>query len=182
MGAANANRPLGTRYNHAMGKWLRENGLDGITNQERYRALLCLENLEAIEVWHASLDDAQRRRLNHPGAIWAHWRRSTVSPETISERVSPETVSERTGRDGKSTKPPKPRSHGKPIYWRQEMLRRAATALRETRSSDIFVVARAVLEAAIRNQDDVAQLLNDAKPPHQAKHRSAQLHRVSAAA
>src|SRR5258707_12370380 len=75
MQIAKANKPVGSRYNAAMGNWLRENGLDGITNQERYRALLCLENLEAIEVWHASLDDAQRRRLNHPGAIWAHWQR-----------------------------------------------------------------------------------------------------------
>jgi hypothetical protein len=137
-----------------MGKWLRENGLDGITNQERYRALLCLENLEAIEVWHASLDDAQRRRLNHPGAIWAHWKRSTVSGETVSER---------TGRDGKSTKPHKG-GYSRAIHWPSETLRRAASAICEARSNDCIVLAKAALAAAIRSENDLIELL-EPKPP-----------------
>jgi hypothetical protein len=35
--AAHTNRCVGSKYNAAMGTWLRENGLDGVNNQERYR-------------------------------------------------------------------------------------------------------------------------------------------------
>ncbi len=38
MQIAKANKPVGSRYNAAVGNWLRENGLDGISNQERCRA------------------------------------------------------------------------------------------------------------------------------------------------
>jgi hypothetical protein len=79
---ANTNRPVGTRYNAAMGRWLRETGLADVSAQERYRLLLVLENLPAIEAWRAGLDDAQRRRLNHPGAVWHGWRRAVAEPRT----------------------------------------------------------------------------------------------------
>ena len=75
---ADTNRPLGTRYNMAMGVWLRENGLDGVVAQERYRLLLILQNIEAIEIWRADLDEAQRRGLSHPNSVWANWRRHTA--------------------------------------------------------------------------------------------------------
>jgi hypothetical protein len=45
----------------AMGKWLRENGLADVAAQERYRAMLVLENLAAIETWRDGLDEARRR-------------------------------------------------------------------------------------------------------------------------
>jgi hypothetical protein len=51
--AADTNRCFGSRYNAAMGAWLKEHGLDGVNNQERYRALLILENLAEIETWRA---------------------------------------------------------------------------------------------------------------------------------
>jgi hypothetical protein len=44
-----------------MGKWLRENGLADVAAQERYRAMLVLENLAAIETWRDGLDEARRR-------------------------------------------------------------------------------------------------------------------------
>jgi hypothetical protein len=50
--------------------------------------------------------------------------------------------------------------NGRPIYFGQDILRRAAMALRETRSNDTFVVARAVLEAAIRSKNDLIELLS----------------------
>lgn len=71
--AAATNKCVGSKYNAAMGTWLRASGLDGVVAQERYRLLLILQNIEAIEAWRASLDDASRRRLNHPNAIWSHW-------------------------------------------------------------------------------------------------------------
>ena len=63
---AKTNCAVGSGYNAAMGQWLRDNGLDGVTPLERYRVILCIENLAMIEQWRAGLDDAQRRRLNHP--------------------------------------------------------------------------------------------------------------------
>ena len=45
------------------------------------------------------------------------------------------------------------------------MLRRAATALRECRSGDIFTAARPTLEAAVRSESDILQLLNDVPKP-----------------
>ena len=63
-----------------MGKWLQQHGLNGIDSQQRYRALLVQENLPAIEGWRDGLDEAKRRSLNHPGAVWAGWRRTTSNP------------------------------------------------------------------------------------------------------
>jgi hypothetical protein len=42
----------------------------------------------------------------------------------------------------------------------QDVMRRAAMALRECGSSDIFTAARAVLEAAIRSENDLIELLS----------------------
>jgi hypothetical protein len=114
--------------------------------QERYRALLCMKNLPAIETWRAGLDEAQRRRLNHPGAVWAHWRRSLKAdqPSLHRQHVVSGTKPHRTCR---------------PIYWPQDAIRRAATALRECRSNDIFTLARIALEAALRCESDLIDLL-----------------------
>jgi len=76
--AAESNAPVGSKYNAAMGSWLRENGLDGITQQARYRLLLCMENLQAIETWRAGLDEATRAKYGHPDSIWFAWRRDTI--------------------------------------------------------------------------------------------------------
>jgi hypothetical protein len=77
--AAETNRPLGRKYNLAMRRWLRKNGLADIVPQERYKLLLILENLTAIEAWSAKLSLELRRRLNHPGAIWSRWRQASAT-------------------------------------------------------------------------------------------------------
>jgi hypothetical protein len=46
-----------------------------------------------------------------------------------------------------------------PIYWPSDAVLRAATAIREANSTDIFVLARRTLEAAIRNEADLLALL-----------------------
>jgi hypothetical protein len=94
MASAKTNRPVGTTYNRCMGEWLRNNGFDGIGAQERYRAGLVLENLTSIEKWRAELDETQRRRLNHPAAIWHAWRKaagadSRQARHTINRREAP---------------------------------------------------------------------------------------------
>jgi hypothetical protein len=77
MRVAHADKPCGPRYVAAIGTWLRQHHLDGVTPQERYKALLVLDHLDEITEWRADLDENQRRRLNHPSAILAHWRRVT---------------------------------------------------------------------------------------------------------
>jgi hypothetical protein len=53
----------------------------------------------------------------------------------------------------------KPHRTGRPIYWPQDAIRRAATALRECRSNDTFTLARIALEAALRSESDLIDLL-----------------------
>jgi hypothetical protein len=158
MKAANTHSPVGSTYNRLMGAWLKQHGFADINNQERYRALRCLENLDAIEAWRAGLADAERRKLNHPNAIWQHWRRQKQEPS----RSAP------AQHFVKSAMP----SHrnGRPVHWPQSFLRRGAEAYRECRSNDVFIIVRLVLERTIRNDGDLLELLAETKPQkHQAK-------------
>jgi hypothetical protein len=144
--AAGTNSPVGTRYNTAMGAWLRENGLGDVVAQERYRLFLILQNLDAVETWRAGLDEAKRRRLNHPNAIWAHWRRATKVETSVPTHRH-------------VVKGAKVRGSGHAIHWPGDAIRRAASAIREVYSTDFYVMARRALEAAIRNESDLIELL-----------------------
>jgi hypothetical protein len=83
---ADTNRPLGSRYNTAMGAWLKEHGLADVVAQERYRLLLILQNIEPIEVWRAGVKlfaTASAPRSSVSRAIfWA----SMTSPATRGSR------------------------------------------------------------------------------------------------
>jgi hypothetical protein len=146
MKAANTNRAVGTRYNKAMGRWLRDNGLSDISAQERYRALLVIDNKDEISKWRDGLDDRRRRSLNHPGACWHAWRKSKTEPPAPARHIVKGTTPHKTGR---------------PIFWSQDMVRRAAIAIKDARTTDYFVMARAALEAAVRDGDDLLALLDN---------------------
>src|SRR5204862_1907191 len=148
---AGTNRAVGSRYNRAMGAWLRENGLDGINTQERYRALQVLEKLPEIEAWRASLDEKKRRSFNHPGACWHAWKRSTKTPELPKpwEMTWREKVEKRLAVVERSA----------PVHWSQDSVRRAHQAMLDSRSSDLLKLARVALEAAIRCEADLLELL-----------------------
>lgn len=60
---------MSTRYNKVFGDWIRANGFDDITNQERYRCISCVEHADSIEEWRTTLAEEKRRRLNHPGTV-----------------------------------------------------------------------------------------------------------------
>ena len=153
LGTAETNRPVGSRYNRAMGQWLREHDLADINNQERYRCLLVLENLPAISAWRDGLDEAKRRRLNHPNAIWAHWRQSTkpAAPrQKVAEDASPSQMVYAAAEAAR---------RGKAIYRSQAALRRAHQAMLDAGSNDLLVLARKALESAIRNEADLVELL-----------------------
>ena len=55
------------------------------------------------------------------------------------------------------------------MFWSQDHLRRAVTAMAECRSNDRFILARACLQAAIRNEADLLDLLPaEPQPPKAA--------------
>ena len=150
MKAAKTNRAVGTTYNRLMAQWLRENGLDGITAQERYRLQRILENLTEVGTWRNGLDDATRRRLNHPNSIWSHFRRRKTEAERSAPAVRDHVV-----------KPAMPHKNGaRPVYWPQHCVRAAHEAMLKSKSSDLLVLARVALEAAIRSENDLIELLS----------------------
>jgi len=63
MREANVNRPVGGKCNRAIGAWLRKHGLSDVSAPERYKLLLILDNLPAVEAWRAGLTEEKRRRL-----------------------------------------------------------------------------------------------------------------------
>jgi hypothetical protein len=79
------NKPVGGTYNRAMGRWLRENGFDGINTSERYNAAKCAENEEAIEGWRETLPDIQRRKYNSASCVWNYYKKATKQ-ETKGKR------------------------------------------------------------------------------------------------
>jgi hypothetical protein len=128
MAAAKSNAPLGTCYNKAMGSWLREHGFDGVSNQERYRAIQCLENLEAIDEWRATLPERKRLRLNHPNPVWHGWKASK-RPDPVTEKIKQRLAAASALA-----------ASGKPVYWPQEHVRRALLAMLRARSSDLLAL------------------------------------------
>src|SRR6516162_7420959 len=59
----------------------------------------------------------------------------------------------------------RPQRAGKAIHWLQEPIRRAAAAMRESRSNDLLILARVALQAAIPSEDDPFALLKDTTTP-----------------
>lgn len=78
MRIANTNRPKGRKYNRAFGDVLKHKqlGTDRLDSATRNQLLQIAENQSAIEEWRATLDPAQRLRLNHPSAVWRKWQRT----------------------------------------------------------------------------------------------------------
>lgn len=139
MAKAGVNSPYGPSYQQSMRVWLDANGLADIDSHERTNAIKCVEHLAEIETWRAGLTDAERRRANHPNTVIAHWRR-----KTRPRRPGPKRFKPRANRG---------------IFWPQDSIRRAADAMRECNSRDLYRLARAALEAAIRSETDLWALV-----------------------
>jgi hypothetical protein len=160
---AKANSPFGVPYVKAIGAWLRENGLDGINGQDRYKIIQCLEHEHDIEAWRATLTEVQRLRWNHPNSIWMHFSRDFAPGPQVEPRKSKaaatrpapkrQQIAERVTEVA--------RRHGKPIFWPQDFMRRAHEAMLASRSTDLLTLARLALQAAIRSEDDLLALLDD---------------------
>ncbi len=150
MAKAGVNKPYGPAYQKLMRTWLDEHGLADIDSHERVGAIHCVEHQAEIETWRANLTGVERRRANHPNTIVKHWRSLTAPERPGPKRSSP----------GSSTR----HADKRPVHWGQDHLRRAASAIRECRSTDCFVLARAAMEAAIRSEAELFQLLSPPQP------------------
>jgi hypothetical protein len=155
MARAKCNSPYGKGYAKEMRAWLDSNGLGDVENKERQGALYMVEHQADIEAWRDGLSDEQRRRCNHPNTILKHLQGGTV-PQKRGPKPQIHHRAELYASGKKGT-------HGKPIDWpRAEHIRRAAKALGESYGRDLFVMASAALRAALRDEDDVLELLNPA--------------------
>ncbi len=152
--AAETNRTLGSRYNSEMAQWLAKHGLSDITATERYRALRCLENLDAIETWRSTLDDREMRSLNHPAACWHKWKRATAPDRAVKA----DAVLQRLNAAADAAR------KGKPVFWSQAAVRRAHEGMLKSRSSDLLTLARIALESAIRDAGDLLAELPENPP------------------
>jgi hypothetical protein len=111
-----------------------------------------IEHLDAIEQWRNGLSEERRRRMNYPAACWHNFRRDTEC------KPSRNAVDKDLRR--KLSEEPKTSTSARPVYWSEAHLRRAHRAMLDSRSSDLMTLARRALEGAIRDQDDLAALLD----------------------
>src|SRR5258708_13844933 len=103
-----------------MGRWLRDHRLADVVAQERYRLLLILENLSAIEAYRATLTESQRRKYNHPNSVWTHFKQSLKAETPPPKRQH---IVARIAAAGDIPR------QGKPIHWPQDCLPRAHRAM-----------------------------------------------------
>jgi hypothetical protein len=139
-----------------MTEWLRANQFDGIGQQVRYRLLLCIENIIAIEKWRSGLDEDRRLRWNHPDSVWHHWKRTTSI--TPSRCADPKPRPQFTGKAVSG-------GYHRPVHFDQDMVRRAAIAIGANFCNDTFRLAVVALRAAIRSEIDVLALLRETPTP-----------------
>jgi hypothetical protein len=149
--AAGVKTPFGKPYVRMFGAWLRDNRLDEIRSAHRYRLLMCIENIVEIEAWRAGLDEATRNKFNHPDAVWFAWRRAVhKEPPNYTRPYRPPNHQSGKHVGGRSSRL---------VHFNQDMVRRAAMAMRENFSNDVYALARICLMAAIRNKNDLLDLL-----------------------
>lgn len=168
---AQTNSPHGKKYTLAMRQWLDANGFGEMSQPERHSCHRLFQNLPAITAWRDSLPEHQRRKINHPdSAYWGHQRSISRVPTRRINAAAPAVA--------KAAEAPKRCYKNGSVHWNQDTIRRAAMAMRDSRSSDFFVLARVALEAAIRNSADLDALLYPPSAclvPHQRSRKFCEL-------
>ena len=143
---ADVNAPFGTKYRTAINRWLETNGFGGMRYGVRVACCKLVDELQAIEAWRDALPPHIRDSQNNPEVCLRSWRRSIKPPREPVAQHRPAVVM--SGPKGRS------------VHWHGDHIRRAGLALRESYSTDIFVMARKALEAAIRSEGDLLVLLD----------------------
>jgi len=80
MRVAEANQPMGSRYNVEFGKWLARTGFDDMDSGDRRRLFEVVEHRAGIEAWRATLASNVRLKFNHPSTVLRKWRASAAAP------------------------------------------------------------------------------------------------------
>jgi hypothetical protein len=143
---ANVNRPYGARYARAFNAWLDANGFSQMPYGTRAACCKLVNHLDEITIWRSTLSETDRAAQNHPETVMRHWRkatRPTQCPAPFAANDAPPLRHVVRSDIGKH------RKAGGAIHWPQHSIRSAADAMRESRSSDLFTLARVALEAAI---------------------------------
>jgi hypothetical protein len=83
------NSTISAEYNAAWGQILRATELDEIPPRDRSMLKQCIENLEAITAWRATLDDRDRLRFNHPATVFKRWQESLPVEWPESDDIGP---------------------------------------------------------------------------------------------
>ncbi|WP_316159806.1 hypothetical protein [Bradyrhizobium sp. SZCCHNRI20481] len=156
MALAKVNSPKGAAYSLRMNGWLADQGLGDISRMDQFYAMQMADNPEEIGAWRNALPEAKRRRFTSPHGIVNGWQRSFQRPSPKARNI---------------VQKPRPawKAKGAPIGIPGDMIQRAALALREGWCNDVVVLARLAIQAAIRSEADVIELLpvKRGQPIHQ---------------
>jgi hypothetical protein len=125
------------------------NGLTDTTSCTRTDLVKCIENKDAIAQWREGLMAAERLRCNHPSTVLNYWKRNQ---RPVRSGPKPGHTVTREKGDPRQ-------AHGRPVSWPQDVIKRAAIAIRKDWSNDTFRIARICLEAAIRDDHDLVALM-----------------------
>ncbi|MGC2779995.1 MAG: hypothetical protein WA418_30585 [Bradyrhizobium sp.] len=157
---AEVNSPKGAAYSLRMNGWLADHGLGDISRMDQYWSMLMADNAEAIAAWREALPEAKRRRFTTPHGTVKGWQNSLQGPLPRARNIV--------------QKPPSTwKAKGAPIGISGDMIQRAALAMRKGWCNDVVVLARLALQAAIRSETDLSELLpapkQRSRPNHQAE-------------
>ncbi|WP_316228790.1 hypothetical protein [Bradyrhizobium sp. SZCCHNGR1005] len=143
---AKVNEPRGPNYSLQMNGWLSDHGLGDISRMDQFYAMQMAEHAEAIAGWRDALPENKRRRFTTPHGIINGWQRSLQLPSPKVRNI---------------VQKPRPawKAKGAPIGFPGDMIQRAALAMRESWCNDVVVLARLALQAAVRSEHDLIELL-----------------------
>ena len=89
MDEAGTDRPQGVLYSRTVGLWLKEHpSFDRYSKAEQWAMLRCLERLEEIEAWRATLSILERARLNDPAKVLARFLAGDVPADSRDDRIA----------------------------------------------------------------------------------------------
>jgi hypothetical protein len=99
---AGTNEPVGSAYNRAFSGILEREKLQSnvIDSATRNHCLQIAANRASVEAWRATLPTNLRQTLNHPGAVFKRWKKSTMVPKPKdTTKLSPHAKKDETIRE-----------------------------------------------------------------------------------
>jgi predicted ribosome quality control (RQC) complex YloA/Tae2 family protein len=84
----NPNNPQDKKLRDAMGAFLKETGFDKVHKTVRTRLKLCMDHIDGITLWRATLSEDERQAWNHPKIQWEHYK-TTLEDVIKAKRTKP---------------------------------------------------------------------------------------------